>query len=220
MKALRLCTLVVILGMLAARGALAAEITWKANTVVPESHPIFKAMKEGFADEIAKRTNGRMAIQIFPASQLGGERDVMQSLQTGAVEVSLHTVGILGTFVPEYNFMNLPFLINGADHFHAITHLPQVKALEKKTEENGFYLVYLGYFGARMPNIRTKLIESPKDFEGLNMRTMENDVHIATMRALGAQATPIPFPELYNALKLKVVDGMYNDPSVFAKEYI
>jgi len=63
--------------------------------------------------------------------------------------------------------------------------------------------------------MRGKTISTPSDFEGVKMRTMENKVHIATMQALGANAEPIPFPEIYNALQTKQVDGMYNDANVF-----
>jgi tripartite ATP-independent transporter DctP family solute receptor len=197
-------------------GAYAHDtLTWRFGTVVQESHCIYTTIKTQIAEEIARRTNGHIAIEVFPAGQLGGEREMLQGVQTGAIEAVASSEGIIGSFIPEWRFINLPFLIESKDDWDKINALPSVQALYKKSEDIGYYMFPLGYMGARILNLRDGTIDSPDDFKGMRIRTQENPIQIATVEALGGQAEAIPLPELYSALQTRVVDAMYNDPSIF-----
>jgi TRAP-type C4-dicarboxylate transport system substrate-binding protein len=176
---------------------------------VQESHCIYTTIKTQIAEEIARRTNGHIAIEVFPAGQLGGEREMLQGVQTGAIEAVASSEGIIGSFIPEWRFINLPFLIESKDDWDKINALPSVQALYKKSEDIGYYMFPLGYMGARILNLRDGTIDSPDDFKGMRIRTQENPIQIATVEALGGQAEAIPLPELYSALQTRVVDAMY-----------
>lgn len=214
-KLIIVLSLVVFLFTSVAYAVGGEQIVWKYHMVEIEGAPLTNAVQEYICDPIFEKTNGGLKLVIYPAAVLGGERDVMQSLQLGSVEAMCHTAAIIGLFVPEFSFLNLPFLFNDEEHFYRFLHSASFRKLARKTEEYGFYLIGGGPLGYRLPTIRSKLIEKPADFQGLKMRTMEQPIHIATMKALGANPTSMPFPEIYNALRTKVVDGQYNDALAF-----
>lgn len=186
------------------------QIVWKFSCFQPEGSVMVTAVQKYLCDPIFEKTNGRLKLVIYPAAVLGGERDVMQSLQLGSVEVMHHSEAIVGLFVPEFNFLSLPFLFNNKEHFERFIPTDSWKKLTQKTEKYGFYLMETGVGGFRLPTLRSKLIEKPADFKGLKIRTMEQPIQIATMKALGATPTPCPWPEIYQSVRTKVVDGQYN----------
>jgi len=190
------------------------ETVWKMSMYEPEGAPYVVAYQKMF-DEIYEKTDGELKIVIYPGGQLGGERDLLQNLQTGALEAAQHSGGILGIFDPNFNLVNLPFIFDNREHALRFMKTPEGQEMMKKMEDHGIYLMHLDILGFRQPNLVDKLIKEVDDFKGLKWRTMEVKTQINTMKALGAIPIPLPYPEVYNALKMKVVDGWMNDALAF-----
>lgn len=158
--------------------------------------------------EVAERlSNGRIEVQVFGGAQLGGERDLLEGVRLGTVQVAIGA-GALANFAPVYNVIQLPFLIKNQDHMVKIADGPAGKLLAERIEQQGGFKV-LGFFSTGDSGIQTVKgpVRTPADLRGVKIRVMENPALIESMRALGANPTPIPFPEVYTSIKQGVVDG-------------
>jgi len=158
--------------------------------------------------EVAERvSNGRIEVQVLGGAQLGGERDLLESVRLGTVQIAIGA-GALANFAPVYNVIQLPFLIKNQEHMAKVADGPAGKLLAQRIEEQGGYKV-LGFFSTGDSGIQTVKapVRTPADLRGVKIRVMENPALIESMRALGANPTPIPFPEVYTSIKQGVVDG-------------
>jgi len=169
-----------------------------------------------FAEEIEKATNGTVKIKLYPQGQLGGERDVTEGLQLGTIDFQASSIGVTGTFVPSIQILNLPFLFNGPKHWMAVMNGPVGAELlskaQKEGEPVGLKVLAIAAPDFRLPMNNTRPINKMDDFKGLKIRTMQVPEHMDAYKALGADAVPLPFGELYTALQTKVVDGNENGP--------
>jgi tripartite ATP-independent transporter DctP family solute receptor len=158
--------------------------------------------------EIAERlSGGKLEVQVFGGAQLGGERDLLEGIKLGTLHMCIGAGG-LANFAPAYNIVQLPFLIKNQEHMVKIAEGPAGKLLAQRIEEQGGYKV-LGYFSTGDSGIQTVRgpVRTPADLKGVKIRVMENPALIESMRALGANPTPLPFPELYTSMKQGVVEG-------------
>ncbi len=184
-------------------------IVLKAGHTLAEDHPYQLGMLK-FAELVSEKTNGQIKIEVFPNSALGGERDMVEGVQLGTVDMVLSSTGPLGGFVPELNVVDLPFLFKSREHAYKVLdgEIGQdlLKGLENKS------LVGLAWWenGFRNVTNNKRPIEKPEDLEGLKIRTMENEVHMASFETMGADPTPMAFNELFTALQQGVVDGEEN----------
>lgn len=185
------------------------KITLKCAHTCAENHPYNVGAKK-LAELVSSKTDGKLKITVYPAGQLGGERDIVEGLQAGTIDMCVTSLGVAATFVPEYNLFNLPFLFSGADHFIAVARGPiGAKLLEAA---DSYDLKGLGFGGPvfRVPMNSRRPLNAPEDFKGLKIRLMEVPVHMDSYRALGASPVPIAFGELYTALQLGTADGCEN----------
>jgi tripartite ATP-independent transporter DctP family solute receptor len=158
--------------------------------------------------EVAERlSGGKLEVQVFGGAQLGGERDLLEGIKLGTLHLAIGAGG-LANFAPSYNIVQLPFLIQNQEHMVKIAEGPAGKLLAQRIEEQGGYKV-LGYFSTGDSGIQTVKgpVRTPADLKGVKIRVMENPALIESMRALGANPTPLPFPELYTSMKQGVVEG-------------
>jgi len=158
--------------------------------------------------EVAERiSGGKLEVQVFGGAQLGGERDLLEGIKLGTLHMCIGAGG-LANFAPAYNVVQLPFLIKNQEHMVKIAEGPAGKLLSQRIEEQGGYKV-LGYFSTGDSGIQTVKgpVRSPADLKGVKIRVMENPALIESMRAMGANPTPLPFPELYTSMKQGVVEG-------------
>jgi len=185
------------------------KVTLKLAHTCADNHPYNVGAKK-LADLVSAKTEGRLKITVYPAGQLGGERDIVEALQAGTIDMCVTSLGVAATFVPEYNLFNLPFLFSGADHFIAVARGPIGARLLAAADSHD--LKGLGFGGPvfRVPMNSRRALNTPEDFKGLKIRLMEVPVHMDTYRALGASPVPIAFGELYTALQLGTVDGCEN----------
>ena len=182
------------------------------------SEPQVRAV-ELFSDLVAEGTDGRVVVQVYPSNQLGNQRDVVEGLQMGSVEMA-NIASVMASFVPETNLFELPFLFDGPEHFDAVMDSEIGQRLAPDFERRGLHL--LGYFDVGERHIMTTdhPIETLEDLSGLKIRTMENRLHLATFEAFGANPLPMAYGELYTALEQGVIDGAEAaDPNYFAKRF-
>jgi len=149
-----------------------------AHTTAP-SHP-YTTMAQKLAEQAKAKSNGAMNMTIHPSSQLGGERDLMEGLQLGTVDMMSCSLGVAATFVPELNLMNLPFLFRDAKHYSEVVRGPIGQRLLKAVEPKR--LVGLGFYAPvfRVPMTGVRAINTPADFKGLRIRLMEVPLHMDT----------------------------------------
>ena len=192
--------------------ALIHPIGAQDRTVIKFAHhaPVTFPYQDGALKfkEIAERLSaGKLDVQVFGGAQLGGERDLLEGIRLGTVHMCIGA-GALANFAPAYNVVQLPFLIKNQEHMTRIAEGPAGKLLAQRIEEQGGYRV-LGYFSTGDSGIQTVKapVRTPADLKGVKIRVMENPALIESMRALGANPTPLPFPELYTSMKQGVVEG-------------
>jgi len=190
------------------------QIVIKFSHVVARNTPKGEAA-ERFAQLAAAKTGGRVKVEVYPNSQLYKDKEEMEALQLGAVQMlapSLAKFGPLG--VKEFEVFDLPYLFDSYDQLHRVTNGPIGKDLLKKLEPKG--IVGLAYWDNGFKDFSAnKPLKAPADFKGLKMRIQSSKVLDSEMRALGANPQVIAFSEVYQALQTGVVDGTENPPSNF-----
>ena len=186
-------------------GPVAAEkITLKFGHVLKMDHPYHK-MALKFKSELERR-NKDVVVNIFPAKQLGNERDLVEGLQLGSVDISTITSALTAGFVPGFKAFSLPFLFKDADHLFRVMDSDIGEELVAGMDKAG--LIKLGYVYGGSRDLYSRMqIQNLQELKGKKIRTMENRILIDTWNALGAIATPIPWGDVYLSLKQGVVDG-------------
>jgi tripartite ATP-independent transporter DctP family solute receptor len=202
---------VLVLTVIAAAG-MGGSVAAQQKIVIKVAHhaPVTYPYQDGALKfkEVAERlSNGRLDVQVFGGAQLGGERDLLEGIRLGTLHMAVGA-GALANFAPAYNVVQLPFLIKNQEHMVKIAEGPAGKLLAQRIEEQGGYKV-LGYFSTGDSGIQTVKapVRTPADLKGVKIRVMENPALIESMRALGANPTPMPFPEVYTSMKQGVVEG-------------
>ncbi len=187
--------------------AQAVEHTLKVGIGHAPTHSFVKA-SEKFKEMAEARSKGRLKVEIFPSSQLGGEREMQEMVALGTLEMSVS--GITVIYEPLYALLEAPFLYRDRDHIKKVMASPIVAELGETLLKKG--IRYVGFYENGFRNITNgkRAIQAPADVKGLKIRTPENLAQIETFKALGAVATPMAFSELYNALAQGVVDGQEN----------
>jgi len=185
----------------------------KAGHVLQTDHPYHLGLLK--MAEIAKeKSGGRIEIQVFPASQLGNERDLIEGLQLGSVDISLTATAPVSNFSPELLVFDLPYLFKDKAHAYKALDGEIGKSLFAKLEDDG--LIGLEFFESGFFVLHTNQegIKTPDDVKGMKIRTMENVAHMGFFTALDASATPMAFGEVYTALQNKTIDGAINSLAV------
>jgi tripartite ATP-independent transporter DctP family solute receptor len=189
----------------------------KSSDVHAMGYPTTEAIAY-MGDLLSQWTNGRLTIKIFHSMQLGGEKEALEQVQLGALEMTRVSVGVVGPIVDEFNAFNLPYLFESVEHMHRVVDGEIGQALLNKLEAGG--LIGLGYMdaGSRSFYNNKHPIESVADLEGLKIRVMQNPIFVDMATAMGADGIPIAFNELYTALQTGVVDGAENNPPSYATQ--
>lgn len=187
----------------------AEKIIIKFAGVNNAEHPAIRSINEKFKPRIEELTNGRVEVQVFDNSQLGGERDLMEQLQGGLLQMT-YLSPVFATVDPAINVLDLPFLFEDESHVDKVIDGQIGKDLLADLPSKG--LVPLGYFenGFRVITNSKRPINKLEDIKGLKIRTPQAPISVAIFEALGANVTPMSFGELYSALQQGVVDGQEN----------
>jgi TRAP-type transport system periplasmic protein len=163
-----------------------------------------------FAQEIAKRTQGRDRIDQYPNAELGGEVEMMKDVQLGTIDLAFITGAPMPNFVPEIGVFGIPFLIRDAEHAHAVLDGPIGDDLLRKFADKGMIALAWGENGMRHLTNSKRPVASPDDLRGLKLRVPQSDTMVAGFKALGADADQLAFPEVYGALQTGKFDGQEN----------
>jgi tripartite ATP-independent transporter DctP family solute receptor len=192
----------------------ADKIVLKAGHAASPSNTGHKAF-EFLGKELAEKTNGRVTIEIFPNSQLGSERELVESIQLGNVDMTFVSSAVLGAFNKQFFALDIPFLFKDRASVYRVLDGKIGQDLLSSLDKVG--IKGLGYWenGFRQLTNSKKVIRSPKDLEGMKMRTMENEVHIAAWKEEGANPAPLAFGELFTALQQGTFDAQEGPINLF-----
>jgi tripartite ATP-independent transporter DctP family solute receptor len=178
------------------------------------NHSVHKAMVKMGAD-LKELSGGKLRLEIYPSQQLGTERQCLELLQIGSLDMTKVSVGVLENFAPKMKILGLPFLFRDRAHAFKVLDGPVGQKLLEDGEK--YWLKGLGYYDAGSRSFYTKdrPINSPDDLDGLKIRVMESVTAIDMVKSLGGSPTPISWGELYTSLQQGVVDGAENNPPSF-----
>src|SRR5215510_11296843 len=214
-----LATAGILFAAVAAGPALAQQkIVLKATDVHPLGYPTVEAVVQ-MGKKLEAATNGRLSIQMYPSMQLGGEKEMIEQAQVGALAIARISVGPMGPIVPELNVFNLPFMFRDTVHMEKVIDGPIGDELLKKLSDHPTAgLIGLCWMNAGTRNVYNsrKPIRSIEDLKGLKIRMMGNPVFVDTMNALGGNGVAMGFDQLVNAMQTGVVDGAENNAPTYA----
>jgi len=178
------------------------------------THSVHQAMIK--ADEhLNKLSGGKMRIQIYPNQQLGSERECLELLQIGSLDMAKVSGAVMENFAPKLRIFGLPFLFDDKQHLFRVLDGPIGK--EILSEGDDYWLKGIGFYdsGSRSFYTRERPVETPDDLQGLKIRVQESASAFEMVKQLGGSPTPISWGELYTAIQQGVVDGAENNPPSF-----
>ena len=194
---------------------LAASISaqadnWRGWNIHPDGYPNTVAL-EAFAEAVKEQTEGRINPRVYNNAVLGDQSDAIEQTRNGALDFANFNMGPMGPIVKETNVFSLPFLFTDVDHMHTVMDGEIGQRFADALEEKG--LVVLSWFdsGARSIYNTKHPINTPEDVQGLKIRVMNNDLYVEMMEALGGNATPMAYGEVYQSLTTGVLDGAENN---------
>lgn len=190
-----------------------AQTTYKMNISIPQNSHYGVAVDK-FAEVIAAKSNGKYKIQNFYASALGNEREAMEAVQLGTLDLCMTSTGPVPNFVPDVAILDIPFLFRDYAHARATLDGPVGQEMLTKFDSKGFKALGWGENGFRHMTNSKHAVNGPADLKGLKMRTMENPVHIQAYKGFGIIPTPMAISEVFTALQQGTVDGQENPISV------
>ena len=212
--------LIAAAGVLAAAAAFGAspaiaqqKIVLKATDVHPLGYPTVEAVVR-MGKKLETATNGRISVQMFPSMQLGGEKEMIEQAQVGALQIARISLGPMGSVVPELNAFNLPFVFRDPDHMKKVVLGPIGDEMLKKLSDHPTAgLIGLAWMSGGTRNVYNskKPIKTMEDFKGLKIRMMGNPIFVDTMNAMGGNGVAMGYDQLINALQTGVVDGAENN---------
>ncbi len=213
MKRFLLKTLVAAAAIAAFGAAQAQDKTIKFATQNPKGHPIVMGM-EKFAEIVAAKSGGKLKVNLFPGGTLGSDQANVSAIQGGTLEMASMNSGILASQVKEFAIYDFPFMFASNAEVEAIVDGPFGKKLHDKLQPKG--LVGLSYFelGFRDITNSKRPITKVEDLAGLKLRVIPNPINVDWVKAVDANPTPLPFPEVYAALEQKAIDGQENPVTV------
>jgi tripartite ATP-independent transporter DctP family solute receptor len=188
-----------------------AQVVLKLGHDNPATAP-YQSGALKLAELVNKKTGGSLQIKVYPAAQLGDQRELGELTKAGSLDICFLTAGVAANFVPSMNIFSLPFLLNDGDQGRALYEGPIGKQLLKDAEPAG--LVGLGFhiLSFRSPMGVKKPLSSINDFRGAKIRLMQVPSHLDTYRALGANPVGIPYSEVYMAAATGALDGAEGAP--------
>lgn len=210
-----------VLAVMSATGVQAKPIVIKfADTVAPDHPNNLAALK--FAEIVAAKSNGKVKVEVFPAAQLGNEKELIEACMLGSLHMFQASSGALSLFQPEYGALACPYVFRDMDHMLKVAAGPVGQELAGKFKKSrGITLLANNwYYGSRHLTTKNKAINKPADLKGMLIRSVEQPIFMATVKAMGGTPTPVDFSDLYMALKQGAVEGQENPiPTIYTYKY-
>ena len=213
LKRMMIKTLLAAAALAVAGSAAAQQKTFKLALQNPKGHPVVVGA-EKFAELVAAKTGGRIKVNVFAGGTLGGDAATVSAAQGGTIELVLLNSGILASQVKDFEVFDFPFMFANSKEADTVVDGPFGQKLHARLQDKG--LVGLAFFelGFRDITNSKRAISKPEDLEGLKLRVIPNAINVDWVKAVGANPTPMAFPELYAAMEQKAVDGQENPLSV------
>ena len=193
-------------------GALASAhaTDFRSTDIHPDGYPTVDAVKY-MGTVLNKLTNGKDSIKVFNNSALGAEKDTIEQTKIGALAMTRVNIAPMNNICPTTVVPTMPFLFRSKEHMRAVLDGPIGEEILKSCEAQGF--IGLAYYdsGSRSMYTVKKPIKTLADAKGLKVRVQQSDLWVALLEAMGANATPMPFGEVYTALKTGLVDAAENN---------
>ncbi|NOI24641.1 TRAP transporter substrate-binding protein [Vibrio mediterranei] len=199
--------------------ALAASTSFTASAVTTlklshnqdRNHPVHKSMQY-MADEVKELTDGEVRIRIYPNGQLGTQRESMELLQNGALDIAKSNASEMEAFEPAYGAFNIPYIFRDRDHYYRVMQGEVGEKILDSSHDKGF--VGLTYYDAGARSFyASKAIKTPGDLSGMKIRVQPSPTAVEMIKLMGGSPTPLSYGELYTAMQQGVVDGAENNPT-------
>jgi tripartite ATP-independent transporter DctP family solute receptor len=194
-----------------AGSVLAQEaIVLRSSDTHPDGYPTVEAVKY-MGELIAERTDGRITVEVYHSAQLGEERDTIEQTQFGVLDLNRVSLGPFNNLIEATKVPSLPFIFRDVAHMRKVMDGEIGQEILDAFEEHN--LVGLAFYdaGARSIYNRSKPVDSIDDLQGMRLRVMQSDVFVDMTQALGANATPMPYGEVYSSIQTGVIDGAENN---------
>lgn len=188
------------------------KIVWRLAHTCTEDIALH-IMAVQIAEEISEETNGNFVIEVYPNSQLGGNREALEGMQFGTIEMTIPNVGSLGGYSDSITALELPYIISDISNFddaNAVYNTDVMQPVYDELAQSGIKWVASWCQGIRHLTTTKTPVHTPADMKGLKIRTMESEMHMAHFNALGANAVPMAFSEVFTALQQGAIDGQEN----------
>ncbi|MAM57497.1 MAG: hypothetical protein CMN25_09210 [Salinicola sp.] len=189
-----------------------ADVRMRLANALSKDHPSSVVLQR-FADEVREKTDGEVSIRLFVNGVLGSEREVLEQLQNGAVDITRVSAASLENFDPVFRVFSLPYIFEDEDDFYEKMRGPVASTVYQATKDDGFQGLTFFDSGARSFYTISKPIETPQDLQGLKLRVINSNTSIRMVELMGGTPTPLPYGEVYTALQSGVIDGAENNPT-------
>lgn len=198
-------------------GSSGSEYKFKIAHVVQESH-VWNQTALKFGEELEKLSDGRMSIEIFPSSQLGAEADMVQQLETGAIDIGLMTNAYMSTREVSLNSWFMPYLFTNLEQATAMRNSDEAKQMLDALSSQGLVGLDFIFAGNRHILMKDSFVNSPADLKGKKVRIIGSPSMQAYWEGVGAGPTPMPLNEVYQSLQTGVIDGIDIDLDALVTE--
>jgi len=181
--------------------------------IATETNP-YHLLAEEFKELVEERSDGRLKINIYPNAQLGEERELIEAMTFGNLDMAVITSSPVTNFVPEFGVLDIPYLFEDWNQAETFVESDIADELLKETEEIGITTYGFVPRGFRSVTTSTEPVETPEDLEGLKLRVIESEVYLDTINEMGAVATAMSWGDAFTAMQQGAIDGQENDYSI------
>ncbi|MES0862561.1 TRAP transporter substrate-binding protein [Ruegeria sp. SCPT10] len=197
--------------------AASAETVIKVGHGAAEAFHMHRALLK-FEELVEAGSNGEIDVQIFPSSQMGPDREMIEGVQTGVLEMAIPPSSFFAGWDPAFAVIELPYMYSSKDIAFDVLDGDAGDGMLARVENQG--LVGLGWLELGVRNVTNNVrpVATPADLEGVKLRTMKVPAHVATFETLGANPTPMNFGEVYSALQQGVIDGQENPLAIITSQ--
>lgn len=193
-----------------AASAQAQNVTLRATDIHPDGYPTIEAVKY-MGQLLEQRSNGRIKINVFHSAQLGQEKDTIEQTRFGVIDINRINMAPFNNLIPATNVPSLPFIFRSVDHMRKAMDGPIGDNLLNEFEKHDLIGLALYDSGSRSFYNGKRAINTPADMKGMKIRVQQSDMFVALVSALGANATPMNYGEVYSGLQTGVIDGAENN---------
>jgi tripartite ATP-independent transporter DctP family solute receptor len=191
-------------------GTASAQTVLRSSDTHPDGYPTVEAVKY-FGELVKERTAGRYTVELYHSAQLGEEKDTIEQVRSGVIDLNRVSMAPFNGLIPETTVPSLPYIFRSEDHMHKVMDGAVGDQIAAAFEQVGLVLLAFYDGGARSFYNSKKPINSVADLAGMKFRVIQSDIFVDMVAALGANATPMPYGEVYSAIETGVIDGAENN---------